>query len=132
MGRRKYTRRDFANYEALLQGRRELLTQPAGSEAPTISTGNNPDGGVDGLVVEMHFDAIQSSSNEVQQIDDALQRIRDGTYGVCEGCDDYIAKPRLDAMPWARLCVECQREEEEESGLRVKGCTNLEGWGTAE
>jgi RNA polymerase-binding transcription factor DksA len=43
-------------------------------------------------------------------IDDALRKIDDGTYGTCEVCGKPIAAERLDAIPWARLCIDDQRK----------------------
>jgi RNA polymerase-binding protein DksA len=43
------------------------------------------------------------------EIDAALQRIQDGTYGICEGCGKPIGADRLSAIPWARLCIDDQR-----------------------
>jgi DnaK suppressor protein len=44
----------------------------------------------------------------VEEIDEALARIGDGSYGVCERCQQPIPKPRLKALPYARLCVACK------------------------
>jgi RNA polymerase-binding protein DksA len=46
------------------------------------------------------------------ELDDALKRIDDGTYGVCQECKCSIAKTRLKAVPQARLCVKCQQKRE--------------------
>lgn len=46
------------------------------------------------------------------QINDALKRIQDGTYGACEQCEKPIAKVRLKALPFARLCLKCQKVQE--------------------
>jgi RNA polymerase-binding transcription factor len=43
------------------------------------------------------------------EIDAALQRIQDGSYGTCEGCGKPIGAARLTAIPWARLCIDDQR-----------------------
>ena len=43
------------------------------------------------------------------EIDAALQRIQDGSYGICEGCGKPIGASRLSAIPWARLCIDDQR-----------------------
>ncbi|MDR1726353.1 MAG: TraR/DksA family transcriptional regulator [Acidobacteriota bacterium] len=50
----------------------------------------------------------------LQQIQNALDRIDDDTYGVCSNCEDEINPKRLDAVPWAEMCVKCQ-------GLLEKG-----------
>jgi DnaK suppressor protein len=54
----------------------------------------------------------ESRKNEVEQIDLALSKIAIGDYGICESCGDDISPKRLEALPWARLCVECARDFE--------------------
>ncbi len=54
------------------------------------------------------MEALEESSRaEVQQIKAALARIKDGTYGTCANCDEPIAPARLEAVPYATLCIEC-------------------------
>jgi RNA polymerase-binding transcription factor len=48
-------------------------------------------------------------------IDDALERIKAGTYGMCEACELDIAEDRLKALPFTRLCVTCQADQEREA-----------------
>jgi RNA polymerase-binding protein DksA len=48
----------------------------------------------------------------LQAIDAALLRIENGTYGKCVNCGAQIPEERLEAMPWATLCIECKRKEE--------------------
>jgi DnaK suppressor protein len=48
-------------------------------------------------------------------IDDALARVEEGSYGVCESCESDIAEARLEALPFTRLCVSCQAEREKEA-----------------
>jgi DnaK suppressor protein len=51
---------------------------------------------------------------KLQAIDGALEKLNEGTYGVCEECGDEIGAGRLKAMPLARLCVSCQSRLEKE------------------
>ena len=44
----------------------------------------------------------------LREVQDALRRIDQGTYGACHGCDEPISVKRLDAVPWAKFCVACQ------------------------
>jgi len=44
----------------------------------------------------------------LREVQDALRRIEQGTYGVCSECEEPISVKRLDAVPWARFCVACQ------------------------
>ena len=48
-------------------------------------------------------------------IDDALERIGEGSYGVCESCGLEIAEARLEALPFTRLCRDCQQDTEREA-----------------
>ena len=48
-------------------------------------------------------------------IDDALARIDEGSYGVCDSCESDIAEARLEALPFTRLCINCQAEREKEA-----------------
>jgi DnaK suppressor protein len=52
---------------------------------------------------------------KLQAIDDALERIKNGTYGICEACELDIAEERLKALPFTRLCVTCQADMEREA-----------------
>ena len=46
--------------------------------------------------------------NKLRQVDEALARLKDGAYGVCLACEEKISARRLQAISWARYCVECQ------------------------
>jgi len=55
------------------------------------------------------------ASNEqkaLYELDDALKRIEEGTFGICEECKCVMTKTRLKAVPYARLCVKCQEKKE--------------------
>lgn len=51
-------------------------------------------------------------SDRLRQVDHALSRIEDGTYGTCENCGKRIPAARLDALPEATLCIDCKAETE--------------------
>ncbi|MCG2713705.1 MAG: TraR/DksA family transcriptional regulator [Candidatus Omnitrophica bacterium] len=55
------------------------------------------------------------ASNERQslyELEDALKRIEDGSFGICDDCKNNISKIRLKAVPSARLCIKCQKKRE--------------------
>jgi DnaK suppressor protein len=55
------------------------------------------------------------ASNEresLYELDDAIKKIEDGTFGICEECKSLISKTRLRAVPFAKLCVKCQERKE--------------------
>jgi DnaK suppressor protein len=64
---------------------------------------------------EINFILSDRERVKLQQIDDALQRLDDGNYGVCESCGLEIGEERLVAMPFSRLCRDCQQDQEREA-----------------
>jgi DnaK suppressor protein len=64
---------------------------------------------------EINFILSDRDRMKIKQIDDAIERVDDGTYGVCESCGLEIAEQRLDAMPLTRLCRDCQQDQEREA-----------------
>ena len=63
--------------------------------------------GTDNFDQEFTLGLMDSERKLIVEIDDALQRIEDGTYGICQGIGKPIPKARLKAIPWTRYCVEC-------------------------
>jgi RNA polymerase-binding protein DksA len=70
--------------------------------------------GTDTMEREKEFLLVSSEGSLLKRIDEALQRIYDGTYGNCERCEKKIERSRLSAVPSASLCLQCQKEEEAE------------------
>jgi RNA polymerase-binding protein DksA len=62
--------------------------------------------------VETHASLIEHSEDLLKAIDTAASRLDEGRYGICEGCGTDIPIKRLDALPFAIYCVECQKESE--------------------
>jgi DnaK suppressor protein len=58
--------------------------------------------------------------DKLTAIDEAIARVTDGTYGLCEDCEAEIAEGRLQALPFTRLCVTCQSDRERESKLNKR------------
>lgn len=61
---------------------------------------------------EIDYTLEENSGEVLAQIDAALERIEDGTYGTCASCGRPIPVERLDAYPWASLCIDCKRAAE--------------------
>lgn len=61
---------------------------------------------------EMASTLEENSAHVLAEIDAALARIDDGTYGTCQRCGNPIAEDRLEALPWATLCIDCKRKQE--------------------
>ncbi len=64
---------------------------------------------------EINFILNDREREKLMAIDDALQRIADKTYGICESCEGEIQLGRLKVLPFTRLCVKCQEENEKEA-----------------
>ena len=61
---------------------------------------------------ELSMSIVSSEQNILYQIDDALRRLDDGSFGICQQCNQAIAMSRLKAVPYASLCINCQRAKE--------------------
>jgi len=72
------------------------------------------DVGTENYDQEFTLSLIENEQETLDQIYAALARIEAGTFGTCEDCAQPIAKPRLQAIPYARLCIDCAREREKQ------------------
>jgi len=61
---------------------------------------------------EIDYTLGDNAEQVIAEIDAALQRIEDGTYGTCTNCGREIPVQRLEANPWASLCIDCKRRAE--------------------
>ena len=98
--RRDALRKALAGDLSLLQ---ELREQTAGDVV---------DFALDSAQHEINSQLAEVESRELASIENALERMRTGHFGVCEGCSTKIPMARLNALPYATLCIECQRDSE--------------------
>ena len=63
--------------------------------------------------VHIQLKLKQTDAKILRNIEEALVRIDKGTYGVCRECGERIAEARLNAIPWARLCIKCKEKEKQ-------------------
>ena len=70
------------------------------------------DAGTDNFDREFALSIVSSEQEALYEIEEALKRLEHGTYGLCEMCEKPVRKERLEAVPFARLCVNCQSEVE--------------------
>jgi len=75
--------------------------------------------GSDNFDQELTLGLLGSDKDAIDQIDSAIERIDDGSYGRCETCDGKIPKSRLDAIPYAAQCVRCASQREKTTGLEA-------------
>ena len=78
----------------------------------TDGTGDSADVAFESGSEEMASQLAELDARELHQIERALLRLKQGTYGLCEGCGCKIPVGRLNALPYTSLCIACQREME--------------------
>jgi DnaK suppressor protein len=117
----KMPKKELEKYRRLLQEKKTALlaelakTRHAEQETTEESTQDIADKAVSSYTREFLYSLNDAERSTVQQIDQALGRIEDGTYGLCLNCGTPMNEKRLSAIHWSRHCVECQ--ELAEKGL---------------
>ena len=99
-----------------LMRRKEDLTEQAKEETPAFSL-HMADAGTDQYDQDFSLSMISSDQNALYEIEEALSRIRSGTYGICELTGSTIESERLQAIPWTRFSMEAQRQLEENGSV---------------
>jgi RNA polymerase-binding transcription factor DksA len=110
------------NYEALLELRAALLEQ-SGRLARTATEEIAPfsmhmaDSGTDSFDRDFALGMLSSTQDSLFEIEEAIKRIENGTYGICELTGRPIASGRLNAVPWTRFSISAQKQLEKEGAL---------------
>jgi RNA polymerase-binding protein DksA len=112
--------------DLLLAKRRELVGDMSSMEREALQRGGSSnlsnlplhmaDMGTDNYEQEFTLGLMEKDRNLLREINNALAKIQDGTYGLCEGTGLPISKPRLEAQPWARFSIEHARKLEQRMG----------------
>ena len=116
--------------KSLLVLRRDAMRQALAGDLsllkslPEQTGGDVIDAALDSAQDEISSKLAEVESRELAQIEGALERIREGKYGECEICHGKIPLARLNALPYATTCIECQRIAETNPGP-------VSDWGTA-
>ncbi|MGH9529876.1 MAG: TraR/DksA family transcriptional regulator [Terriglobales bacterium] len=76
---------------------------------------DSADRSISSLSKESLFQQSSQRRRSVRMIEAALERIREGTFGVCDDCGNDIQPRRLDALPWTQFCLGCQEKHEQEA-----------------
>lgn len=121
----KITRNDaIAHLRKILIRRRDALRSALSGDLSLLnelrgqSRGDVADFALDAAQDEISSQLAEVESRELANIETALERIRDGNFGKCENCDEAIPLARLQALPYATLCIGCQREAEKDGSSR--------------
>ncbi|MDH7500316.1 MAG: TraR/DksA family transcriptional regulator [candidate division NC10 bacterium] len=107
----------------LLEKRRELLKGVQTSSSSSMETGSDgiqdiADQASSAYTKEFLLSVGDEERRVLKQIEIALQKIKEGIYGQCEACKSPISLKRLEAIPFAQLCISCK--EKEEKGVVIR------------
>jgi DnaK suppressor protein len=124
--KKKFVKKELAEFKKLLLKKKESILDDIKhiSDDTLKKSQKEASGDISGYTYHMADVATDTydrefslglASNErkmIYEFDDALKKIEEGVFGVCEDCKCLIAKSRLKAVPYARLCVKCQEKKE--------------------
>jgi len=103
--------------ERLLQKKQEIMeaynkNKSYGKEADGEATQDIADKAANSYTKEFLFSLSNAERDLLHEVDDAITRIEGRRYGVCAACEEDMNAKRLEAVPWARLCLACQEKQE--------------------
>lgn len=123
----KYTKKELGQFKKILLAERERVLRELGrieesinaatedSEAAKQSYSNHlADLGTDYMEKEKNFYYASQEGHYLRSLDNALERMDRGEYGPCEDCGCLISSKRLEAVPGAKLCIECKSKAEQQ------------------
>ncbi len=125
----KMKKKDLDFFENLLNNKKETLLKELGYfEKSTGGTGdgsgetaggaNHPaDHASDAIDTEQAFRLASREGKYLNFIEKALHKIKDQSFGICESCEKLIPRARLEAVPTAKMCIECKTAKENTSKL---------------
>ena len=108
--------RDLGRYKRmLLEKHQELVSLATEAKAPIPAAGIVQGDLIDQANADSEAELeirLRRTDGRVQRaIEEALTRLRDGTFGACQQCGQRISKARLEAVPWTRLCRDCKEHQ---------------------
>jgi DnaK suppressor protein len=126
LGKKKFNKKELAEFKKIILKRKdEILDEIKHISEDTLKKSQKEaSGDISGYTYHMADVATDNYDREFSlglasngrkifyELDDALKKIEDSTFGICEDCKSLIAKNRLKAVPYARLCVKCQEKRE--------------------
>ena len=122
----KFSDADLAQFRKSLIALRESIvgktaTLKTNALEQTIDRAGEDEDGSDSFMRLQNLGQVGEQNKTLQKIDEALHRIEEGTYGICEICGQLIRKPRLRHLPFAHTCMECQSAMESNPDAVVQG-----------
>ena len=102
--------------DSLLRKRGEILPEGSAKPLQTSMENNTRQGDLADQAtgtneVHIQLKVKQTDAKILQAIEEALQRMDQGTYGICRDCGELVAPARLKAIPWTRVCISCKEKQ---------------------
>ena len=123
---KKYTKVKLEKFRKKIEEKMNLVSEDVETIREGLGTASNKQGGVtpdsiysvhmadagtDSHEQEKNFMLMNRGSDHFKNLEIALERIKDGTFGVCKLCDELIPEERMEAVPNATKCVSCKEKE---------------------
>jgi len=100
--------------EILKEVKKEITGHFKGNKRIEVETAlDNGDWSLLNLAEDMDVAILERHKDALNKIDESLIKLKEGSYGICEDCGQEISEKRLNALPFAIYCLECQRKKEE-------------------
>lgn len=100
--------------EIVKEAKTEIARYLKGETKQLVETAlDDGDWSVIDLSEDINFKRLETHRENLTKIDEALRKLAEGTYGICEDCGEEIPPERLEVMPFAILCRDCQEKKEE-------------------
>jgi len=106
-----YRKRLLAKQEELQ--RQVSKTEQDGRQIDEDTTQDIADKAANSYTKEFLFHQSDDNRRILQLVSEALERLKNGSYGHCVACQEEVQVKRLEAVPWARHCIECQEKQEQ-------------------
>ncbi|MFA6956773.1 MAG: TraR/DksA family transcriptional regulator [Thermoanaerobaculia bacterium] len=106
-----------AQRKKLLDKQRQMIDsymrdRAAGNEQPEDGIQDLADKAANAYSKELNFSLSDADRDTLMHIEEALERLKENMYGSCANCTNDISEKRLEAVPWATMCIDCQELQE--------------------
>lgn len=132
--KKKYTKKELESFKAMILAKKTKLIEELGLLESTSLFGNNSRDGSDvsGLsnhmadsasdfnTLETNFELAEREGKYLVYLEEALDRIESGTYGICKSCEELIPKLRLEHVPTATRCVDCKQQVKAKEAVAIE------------
>ena len=117
---KQLTKKELKKFQELLEDKKKIVLERARqmlSEGMTLDTNDLPDEmdlASSEYIQSFEFRLRGREKSLLSKLDLALKKIEDGSFGICEICEEPIGKKRLEARPETSLCIKCKEDQERE------------------